>query len=147
MISLVSVTLLAVLASPMQAASPADTAKAPAATAAKPISVLVETPAKASAETLAWAAELRTALAARKTEFRAAKPGEKPELVVQVESVAPAAQGAITMTGALVRADQTKPFNLTNNAPARQQAELLARNLRKLTDPMAAAPAAAPKKK
>jgi hypothetical protein len=116
-----------------------------AATAVKPISVVVEAPAGAPAEVQAWAAELRTALAARKDEFRAPKAGEKPELVVRLGSAGPADAGRTVLSWEVVRAGQTKPFSYTYSGAVRPQAEKLARNLRGLTDPMLAA-APAPKK-
>jgi hypothetical protein len=114
------------------------------AAAVQPISVVVEAPAGASAGVQAWVAELRTALAARKDEFRAPKAGEKPELVVRLSSVAPADAGKTMLSWEVVRAGQTKPFNFTYSGAVRQQAEKLARNMRGLTDPMAAT--ALPKK-
>lgn len=116
----------------------------PPATAAKPVpmSVEVRTAAKAEAPVQAWANELRAALDQRKDEFRRAKPGESAELVVRIDSVAPGPDGTQVMKGALVLGKNARPFNLSYAGEAAPQAEKLARNLRKLADPMKTAPAA-----
>jgi hypothetical protein len=120
---------LAFLAAP----SPAAPVKA------APMTVRVETAATADAAAQAWASDLRTALAARKDEFRPVKPGEAAELVVRIDSVAKGQAGASVMNGALVLGKTTKPFNLSYSGEAMPQAERLARNLRRLADQMKAA--------
>jgi hypothetical protein len=130
--SLAAVALASVLAS----------GSAPQASAAPellPITVKVEVAEKAGPDLSGWAAELRTALAARKEEFRLAKAGAKPELVVRLDGVTPV-EGANngTVKGALVRGSETRPFTYTF-ANVRADAEKLARNLRRLADQMEAA--------
>jgi hypothetical protein len=129
-----SLVILAVAA----LAAPTATAQAAAAPAAKPVPmvVLVEAPSKAGADVEAWAKELRTALAARKDEFRLAKPGEKAELVVRIDSVATGEGDSHSMNAALVLGKSTRPFNLSYAGEVHPQAEALARNLRKLIDQM-----------
>lgn len=116
----------------------------PPAAAAKvvPMTVEVRTDAKAGPPVQAWAKELRAALEQRKDEFRAAKPGESPELVVRIDSVVPGTGGAQVMNGALAMGKGSRPFNLSYTGEVAPQAEKLARNLRKLADQIkAAAPA------
>jgi hypothetical protein len=112
---------------------------APAPAPAKPMAVQVETAAKADAGTQAWAKELRTALEARKDEFRVVKPGETAELVVRIDSVAKTAPDAYLMNGALAMGKTSKPFSLSYAGPSAVQAEKLARNLRRLADQMKSA--------
>jgi hypothetical protein len=132
------VLLLAVAAQAAAAAPPS------AATAKKlaPMSVQVQADAKGGAAAKAFADELRTYIGARKDELRAPKPGEKPELVVRVDSVVPAANGASVMNGALVVGGATHPFNLSYKGPSAPQNEKLARNLRSLAERMKASPPA-----
>ena len=89
----------------------------------------------------AWAKELRAALEARKDEFRLARPGEKPEFVVRVDSVGKAQDGTPVMNGAFVLGKTTRPFTY-GFTDVRVEAEKLARNLRKFADQMKTAPAA-----
>jgi len=112
---------------------------APALAPVKPMAVQVETAAKADAGAQAWAKELRTALEARKDEFRVVKPGETAELVVRIDSVATTAPDASVMNGALVMGKTPKPFSLSYAGPSAAQAEKLARNLRRLADQMKSA--------
>jgi hypothetical protein len=112
---------------------------APAPAPAKPMAVQVETAAKGDAGTQAWAKELRTALEARKDEFRVVKPGETAELVVRIDSVAKTAPDASVMNGALAMGKTSKPFSLSYAGPSAVQAEKLARNLRRLADQMKSA--------
>ena len=112
---------------------------APATAPLKPMAVQVETAAKADAGTQAWAKELRTALEARKDEFRVVKPGETAELVVRIDSVAKTATDASVMNGALAVGKTAKPFSLSYAGPSAVQAEKLARNLRRLADQMKSA--------
>lgn len=113
----------------------ATVAPAPAP-AVQPISVQVEAVPKAPAEIQAWANELRSAVIARKDEFRAPKQGEKPELLVRLTSLTPTQPGKAVLSLAVQRAGQTRPFTFSYAGEVRKQAELLARNLRMLTDPM-----------
>jgi hypothetical protein len=117
-------------------AGPAVAASSPADSAAKPAVMLVqvETQKGASQDVLDWAKELRTALAARKDEFRLAKAGEKAALVVRIESVLAGEGNTHSMKGALVLGDVTQPFSLSYPDDTRSQAEKLARNLRRLAD-------------
>lgn len=133
-----SLALVFVLAA-QAAAGPAP------ATAAKklvPMTFQTQADAKGGAAAKAWADELRTAVEARKDEFRVAKPGEKPELLVQVDAVGPAANGATVMKGALVVGGAPHPFSLSYSGPSRPQTEVLARNLRKYAEQMKASPPA-----
>ena len=118
---------LAFLAAP----SPAAPVKA------APMTVRVETAATADAAAQAWASDLRTALAARKDEFRLAKPGERAEFVVRIDSVDGAQDGTSFLNGALVLGEAKRSFrySFTN---VRAEAEKLARNLRKVADQMKA---------
>jgi hypothetical protein len=127
-----SLVMLAVAA----LAAPAVAATSPAASKAKPpvMVVQVETPKGASKDVLDWAKELRTALAARKDEFRLARAGEKAELEVRIESVVAAEGNTHSMSGAMVLGDVKQPFNLSYPDDSRSQAEKLARNLRRLAD-------------
>ena len=86
------------------AAQAATTGPPPAAAVKKtaPMTFQVQADAKGGAAAKAWADELRTAVHARKDEFRPAKPGEKPDVLVRVDSVASVANGANVMNGALV---------------------------------------------
>jgi hypothetical protein len=105
---------------------------------AAPMAVAVETPGKPGAAEQAWASALRSSLAARKDEFRLVKPGEKAELVVRVEAIGKAADGAPAMSGALVMGATTKPFAYTFPGDTKAQTDALARNLRKYADQMKA---------
>lgn len=98
-----------------------------------PLTVQVETPAKAGQDLTEWAGELRRALETRKDEFRLAKPGAKAELVVRLDAVGPGADGTPTLKGTLVRGEVERPFTYTF-ASVRADAQKLARNLRKLAD-------------
>jgi hypothetical protein len=120
----------------------ATAAPAPAAAAkVVPMTVQVDTAAKADAGAQAWAKELRAALEARKDEFRLAKPGETPELVVRIDSVAKGQGDAEVMNGAIVLGKTSHPFNLSYKGEVAPQAEKLARNLRKVADQKKSAPA------
>jgi hypothetical protein len=112
----------------------------PAPAQAVPMAVEVRTAEKAAAPVQAWARELRAALDARKDEFRRAKPGERAELVVRIDTVAPGEGGVQVMNGALVMGKSTRPFNLSYPGEVAPQAEKLARNLRKYAEQMKAAP-------
>ena len=118
--------------------------QAPAASAPSPkvvpMTVEVQTAAKADAGVQAWAKELRAALEARKDEFRLAKPGEKPEFVVQLDSIGKRQDGTPVLNGSFVLGKDTRSFNYGFN-DVRTEAEKLARNLRKYADQMKAPPA------
>ena len=129
--------MLATLALASLFAAPAVAAQAPVAAPAKvaPMSVQVQAAAGADAGVQAWVKELRVALEARKDELRLVKPGEKPELVVRVDSVGKGQDGTPIMNGALVLGTTTRSFTY-GFTDARVEAEKLARNLRKLADQM-----------
>ena len=124
------------------AAQAATTGPPPAAAVKKtaPMTFQVQADAKGGAAAKAWADELRTAVHARKDEFRPAKPGEKPDVLVRVDSVAPVANGASVMNGALVVGGTPHPFNLSYKGPSAPQTEALARNLRKYAEQMTTSP-------
>jgi hypothetical protein len=105
------------------------------------MTVEVRAAPKADAEVQTWAKELRTALEARKEEFRLAKPGQKAELTVRIDSVGAGQNAARVMNGALEMGKTIRPFNLSYTGASRPQAEALARNLRKYADQMKATPA------
>jgi hypothetical protein len=130
-----ALALALLLAAPQAAASPQ------AASKTTPMSVAVEADAKGGPEVETWARELRSALEARKEEFRPARGGEKPELVVRLESVGKAADGTALLNGALVLGTSRRPFNY-GFKDVKAQAEVLARNMRKLADQMKAGPSA-----
>ena len=82
-----------------------------------------------------WPRELRTALEARKHEFRMAKPGEPAELVVRLDSLGRATDGTPTLNGALLLGGVKRSFSYGfTSVPA--AAEKLARNLRRLAEQM-----------
>ena len=105
------------------------------------MSVQVQAPAGADAGVQAWVKELRAALEARKDEFRLAKAGEKPELLVRVDSVGKAQDGTPVLNAALLIGKTTRQFAY-GFTDVKVQAEVLARNLRKFADQMKTAPAA-----
>ena len=120
----------------------ATAAQTPAAAPAKiaPMSVQVEAAAKADAGVQAWVKELRAALEARKDEFRLAKKGETPELVVRIDSVGKRPERPAGPERRLPHGQELAPVQ--PELPRRAaQAEILARNLRKYADQMKAAPA------
>jgi hypothetical protein len=121
------------------AAQAASAAPAPAAKKLPPVSFEVKADAKGGAAAKTWADELRTAMAARKDDFRAPKAGEKPEVVVQVDSVGPVPNGSM-MKGSLVVGGTPHPFNLSYAGPSAPQTEKLARNLRQYAEQMKTAP-------
>ena len=125
-------------------AQTAATGPAPAAAAKKlvPMTFQVVADARGGAAAKAWADELRTAVEARKDEFRSSRPGEKPDVLVRVDSVAPVANGANVMNGALVVGGTPHPFNLSYRGPSSPQTDKLARNLRSLAEQMKASPPA-----
>jgi hypothetical protein len=134
-----SLALAFVLAAQAGSVAPAP---APAAKKLPPVSFEVRADAKGGADAKTWADGLRTAMAARKDEFRAPKAGEKPEVVVEVDSVGPVANGTM-MKGSLVVGGRPHPFNLSYAGPSAPQTEKLARNLRQYAEQMKAAPAPA----
>jgi hypothetical protein len=133
--------ILALAFATVLAEAPAATAPATTATAI-PMTVQVTTAAKADAGAQAWVKELRAALEARRDEFRLAKPGETPELVVRIDSVVQAQGDTQVMNGALVMGKTPHAFNLSYKGEVAPQAEKLARNLRKVADQKKAQPAA-----
>jgi len=127
---------LATLALAASFSGQAPAAPAPS-TKVVPMTVEVRTAAKADAGVQAWAKELRAALEARKDEFRLAKPGEKPEFVVQLDSIGKRQDGTPVLNGSFVLGKDTRSFNYGFN-DVRTEAEKLARNLRKYADQMKA---------
>jgi hypothetical protein len=122
-------------------AAQAPAAKAPTAPAkVVPMAVQVQAPASEDATVRTWAKELRAALEARKDEFRFAKPGEAPELVIRIDSVGRGPGNVEVMNGAFVLGKTTRPFNYSFK-DVRVEAEKLVRNLRKLAEQIKAAPA------
>jgi hypothetical protein len=123
--------------------SSAFLAQAPATAPAKAVPMTVQVQAATAADALAqsWASELRTALEARKDEFRIAKKGQTPELVVRIDSVGKGQNDNKVMNGSLLMGTVSHPFNLTYPGEVAPQAEKLARNLRKYADQLKAAPA------
>ncbi len=116
---------------------PAQVATAPQKAA--PMSVEVRTAPKAGADVENWAKELRAALAARTQEFRLAKPGEKPEFVVRLDSIAKRTDGTPALNGSFARGSgKPRPFNY-GFTDVKEEAEKLARNLRGYADQMKAA--------
>jgi len=111
-------------------------AQAPGATKAVPLTVQVEASSKEPG-VAEWTSELRTALAARRHEFRLAKPGEGAELVVRIDSVGSGQDGTSRLNGALVLGEVKRSFTYSFTS-VRAEAEKLARNLRKLADQMKA---------
>jgi hypothetical protein len=106
-----------------------------------PIAVDVRTDAKADAAVQAWAKELRTALGARKEEFRIVAPGQTPEFVVRLDSIGKRPDGTPVLNGSFVLGKGTpRPFDY-GYTDVKAEAEKLARNLRKYADQMRAAPA------
>lgn len=112
----------------VQAGSPAQ---------AVPITVKVELPAKAGPELSGWADELRTALGARKDEFRVVPAAARADVVVRLDAIEPAAEGVSTLKAALVRDGKARPFTYTFG-DVKKDAEKLARNLRRLAEQAAA---------
>jgi hypothetical protein len=115
---------------------PAQGATAPQKAA--PMSVEVRTAPKAGADLENWAKELRAALATRTQEFRPAKPGEKPEFVVHLHSIAQRPDGTPVLNGSFVLGNaKPRPFNY-GFTDVKAEAEKLARNLRGYADQMKA---------
>lgn len=135
-------TLTALLLAVAPAAAQATTA-APAPA----MSVSVETAADATADVRRWAQELRQAVAERPQEFRAPRKGEKPELVVRIDSLARASNGENVLSAVLLAGKQSKPFTLRYGGDSRPMARKLAGHLRayaKQAQAGAGAPAARP---
>jgi hypothetical protein len=120
-------SLLAIALVTSLAAQPAEAAK-PA-----PMTVRVEMSDASRKDVADWQKALSAALEARKDEFRMAKPAEKADLVVRLDSVGRATDGTPSLNGALVRGDVTRPFNY-GFTDVTLEADKLARNLRKLAD-------------
>ena len=134
-------TLALALVLAAQAAAPGAAPEAPAKKLV-PMTFQVQADAKGGAAAKAWADELRKAVEARKDEFRPAKASEKPDVLVRVDSVAPAANGASVMNGALVVGGAPHPFDLSYKGPSAPQTEALARNLRAYAEQLKARPPA-----
>ena len=117
---------------------------APAATPAKlaPMTVQVQAAAGADAGVQAWVKELRAALEARKDEFRLAKKGETPELVVRIDSVGKGQNDLQVMNGTLLMGKSTHPFNLSYPGECGPPGREAGRNLRKYADQLKTAPVA-----
>jgi hypothetical protein len=112
--------------------------QSPGATKALLMTVQVEASAKEAPGVAEWTSELRTALAARRHEFRLAKPGEQAELVVRIDSVGSGQDGTSRLNGALVLGEVKRSFTYSFTR-VRAEAEKLARNLRTLAEQMKAA--------
>ncbi len=116
---------------------PAQASTAP--TKGAPMSVEVRTAPKAGADVKSWAKELRAALAARTQEFRLAKPGEKAEFAVQLDSIGKRSDGTPVLNGSFaLGGGKARPFNY-GFTDVKTEAEKLARNLRGYADQMKAA--------
>jgi len=127
--ALLALVVVAAQAPAAGSAQPATTAKP------TPMVVRVDADAKGGPAVEEWAKELRTALGARKDEFRMATDKEKPELVVRLDSVAAGNTGSRALTGALTLGAASRPFTYTFTN-VRTEAEKLARNLRAVADQM-----------
>ena len=101
-----------------------------------PMSVQVRAADAADAGVQAWVKELRTALEARKDEFRLAKVDETAELVVRIDSLGKGQDDQRVMNGSLLMGKVSRPFNLSYPGEVAPHAEKLARNLRKYADQM-----------
>lgn len=101
-----------------------------------PMSVQVRAADAADAGVQAWVKELRTALEARKDEFRLAKVDETAELVVRIDSLGKGQDDLRVMNGSLLMGKVSRPFNLSYPGEVAPHAEKLARNLRKYADQM-----------
>jgi hypothetical protein len=113
---------------------PSQAAAAPPQAA--PMSIEVRTAPKAGADVEGWAKELRAALAARKQEFRPAKPGEKPEFVVLLDSIGKRVDGTPVLNGSFaLGSGKPRPFTY-GFTDVKAEAEKLARNLRGYADQM-----------
>ena len=101
------------------------------------MAVQVDASAKGGPAVEDWAKELRSALAARKDEFRLAVSKEKAEFVVRLDSIAAGTAGSQVLKGELVLGEARRPFTYTFT-DVRAEAEKLARNLRSVADQMKA---------
>jgi hypothetical protein len=121
----------AAAAAPAAATAPA----APPTPVLAPLAVFVQALTPASPEGEAWARELRTALEARKDEFRLVRR-EQAQLVVRVEGVDAVPDGTHVLHGTFFLDKKTQGFTLGYPGQIASQAERLARNLRKFADQM-----------
>jgi ABC-type phosphate transport system substrate-binding protein len=129
-----ALALAAVLAA--QTAAPAAAKPATAAKAA-PMAMRVEASPNGGKPVEDWAKELRTALEARKDEFRPAAAKEKAEFVVRLDSIGPGTAGNQIVKGELALGEAKRPFTYSFTS-VRADAEKLARNLRPVADQMKA---------
>jgi hypothetical protein len=121
--------------SPKTGASPAASA-----VPVTPLAVHVALPQGASPKATEWAKALEEAVDARQGDLKLVADASVAEVVVRVTSVEPAPEGAVgpgegeavVMRGVLVVGDATREFNLAYRGTARAQADVLARNLRRL---------------
>ena len=124
--------LAALVAAQAPAAPPAASSQA-----AKPatMTVQVDASAKGGPAVEEWAKELRTALGARKEEFRLATAKEKADFLVRLDSIGPGTAGSQLIKGELVQGAAKRPFtySFTN---VRADAEKLARSLRPVAEQM-----------
>jgi hypothetical protein len=105
-----------------------------------PLAVHVALPQGASPKATEWAKALEAAVAARPGDLKLVAEAGAAEVVVRVVSVEAAPEGAVgsgegervVMRGALVVGDATREFNLAYRGAAQTQADVLARNLRRL---------------
>jgi len=125
------------LAAVLAAQAPAPAAGKQAATAKTPMAMRVDAAAQGGPAVEDWAKELRTALEARKDEFKPATAKEKAELVVRLDSVAAGTAGSQVLKGELALGEAKRPFTYTFTN-VRADAEKLARNLRSVADQMKA---------
>jgi hypothetical protein len=145
LLNLLALAIALASAGPQAAAAPPAQQPAPLGV----MSFALEVSPQAGAAGKEWAQELRPALEARKQEFRPVRKDEKPELLVRIDSVVPAAQGGSVLKAALVFGTKQEPFNLRYSTEIRPTAEKLARNLRRIAEQRrssAAPPPSAPKK-
>jgi len=105
------------------------------AEAAGPITVRVDVAPKSGPAVEGWAKELRSALSARKEEFRVVKPAERAHLTVKLDSIEPGKDGPSKVVGRLAVGEDERPFTYSFTDVAADAAKL-ARNLRPLADKM-----------
>jgi hypothetical protein len=132
------ITVVLALTAVLAAQAPAPSAPKPATAAkASPMAVRVDASPKGGPAVEDWAKELRTALGARKDEWKLATANEKAEFVARLDSVAAGTAGNQALKGEFALGEAKRPFtySFTN---VRADAEKLARNLRSVADQMKA---------